>query len=396
MKVPLIDVPLQNEPLKKDLEEAFARVLASGGFILGPELAALEEELADYLGVKHAVGVSSGTDALLLAFMALGLGPGDEVLCPGFTFFATAGCIARTGATPVFTDVCPVCFNIDLSSARAKVTDRTKAVVPVHLFGQAADMDGVMKLAGEFGLRVVEDVAQAIGAEYRGRACGSIGDYGAYSFFPTKNLGGFGDGGLVTTNDDELGEKARIYRMHGMQPKYYHREVGGNFRMDAVQAALLRVKLPHLESYNAGRDRHAARYLGELGALEGVVVADPAHCGCLETQSASLPGGTRLILPVAYPHNRHIWNQFTVRVPGEGRRDALQAHLQAAGIGCEVYYPVPLHRQDCFADLPAHARGDLPVSEALAREVLSLPVYPELSAAQQGYVIGKICEWLEL
>lgn len=394
MKVPLIDVALQNVPLREELEEAFSRVLASGGFILGPELAALEQELADNLGVKHAIGVSSGTDALLLAFMALGLGPGDEVLCPGFTFFATAGCIARTGATPVFTDVCPVCFNLDLASARAKVTDRTRAIVPVHLFGQAADMDGVMKLAGEHDLRVVEDVAQAIGAEYRGRSCGAIGDYGAYSFFPTKNLGGFGDAGLVVTNDDELGEKARIYRMHGMQPKYYHREIGGNFRMDAVQAALLRVKLPYLESYNDGRDRHARRYVEELAAIDGVVVADAAHCGCLEAQSAAWPDDTRLVLPVAYEHNRHIWNQFTVRVPGEGRRDALQAHLQGAGIGCEVYYPVPLHQQECFADLPEHARTALPVSEALAREVLSLPVFPELGPDQQTHVIGKIKEWL--
>ncbi|MDA0766541.1 MAG: DegT/DnrJ/EryC1/StrS family aminotransferase [Verrucomicrobia bacterium] len=394
MKVPLIDVALQNGPLKEELEAAFAKVLASGYFILGPELEGLERELAEQLGVKHAIGVSSGTDALLLAFMALGLGPGDEVLCPGFTFFATAGCIARTGARPVFTDVCPVCFNIDLDSARAKLTERTKAIVPVHLFGQAAEMDGVMALAKEHGLFVVEDTAQAIGARYRGKACGTMGEYGAYSFFPTKNLGGFGDGGLVVTNDDALAEKARIYRMHGMQPKYYHKEVGGNFRMDAVQAALLRVKVPHLAGYNAARARNAARYVEQLSGLPGVAVASEAHCGCLEAQSAALPEGTKLILPVAYGHNEHTWNQFTVRVPGAGNRDALQAHLQAAGIGCEVYYPVSLHQQECFADLPEHSRSGLPVSELLCGEVLSLPVFPELTREQQDHVIAEIGKWV--
>lgn len=394
MNVPLIDVALQNGPLKEELEAAFAKVLASGYFILGPELEGLERELAEQLGVKHAIGVSSGTDALLLAFMALGLGPGDEVLCPGFTFFATAGCIARTGARPVFTDVCPVCFNIDLESARAKLTERTKAIVPVHLFGQAAEMDGVMALAKEHGLFVVEDTAQAIGARYRGKACGTMGEYGAYSFFPTKNLGGLGDGGLLVTNDDALAEKARIYRMHGMQPKYYHKEVGGNFRMDAVQAGLLRVKVPHLAGYNAARARNAGRYVEQLSALRGVTVASEAHCGCLEGQRAALPEGTKLILPVAYGHNEHTWNQFTVRVPGAGNRDALQAHLQAAGIGCEVYYPVSLHQQECFADLPEHSRSGLPVSELLCGEVLSLPVFPELTREQQDHVIAEIGKWL--
>ena len=394
MKVPLIDVQLQNAPLREELEEAFSKVLASGYFILGPELDALEKTLAKQLGVKHAVGVSSGTDALVLSFMALGLGAGDEVLCPSFTFFATGGSIVRTGATPVFTDVCPVCFNIDLESARAKITERTKAIVPVHLFGQSAAMDEVMEFAREHDLRVIEDTAQAIGAEYRGKACGTIGDYGAYSFFPTKNLGGFGDGGLVVTNDDALAEKARMYRMHGMQPKYYHREVGGNFRMDAVQAALLRIKVPHLESYNEARQANATRYTEELTKFDGVEVANSEHCGCLSVQSAALSEGTRVILPVAYAHNRHIWNQFTIRVLGEGKRDALQAHLQAAGIGCEVYYPVSLHQQECFANLPKHALSDLPVSEALTREVLSIPIFPELRREQQDHVIEMIGKWL--
>ena len=394
MKVPLIDVQAQNAPLKEEFEAAFSKVLASGQFILGPELEALETELASRLGVKHAIGVSSGTDALLLAFMSLGLGPGDEVLCPGFTFFATAGCIARTGATPVFTDVCPVTYNIDLASARKKLTPQTKAIVPVHLFGQAADMDGVMALAQEHGLKVVEDAAQSIGATYKGRSCGAIGDYGAYSFFPTKNLGGLGDAGLLTTNDDQLGHLARINRMHGMEPRYYHSEIGGNFRLDAVQAALLRVKLPHLDAYNQARQENARHYVESLSKLDGVTVAKVEHCENLASQNAELPSGTKLILPLACDHNEPMWNQFTMRVPGDGQRDALQKHLRDAGIGCEVYYPVSLHQQKCFASLPPHALNDLPVSELLCHEVLSVPIYPELSREQQDHVIERVGAWL--
>lgn len=390
--VPLIDVPGQNEPLLDDLVEAAARVIRSGQFILGPELDRFESQMAESLGVAHALGVSSGTDALLLGLHALGVGPGDEVLCPSFTFFATAGCIARTGARPVFTDVCPVCFNIDLDSARARLTERTKAIVPVHLFGQSADMDGVIGLAQECGAVVLEDGAQAIGAKYKGRACGTIGDFGAFSFFPTKNLGGFGDSGLLVTNDDELAAVAKRMRVHGMEPKYHHVDIGGNFRMDALQAALLAVKAPHQDAYNAARRENAAYYHEKLGGLPGVEIANPAHCRCAAQQAAALSeAGTKIVLPVAYDHNEHIWNQYTIRVLGEGRRDALREALGAAGIGSEVYYPIPVHRQECFAGLDPEP---LPVAERLAAEVLSLPIFPELTRAQQDRVVTAIATFL--
>ena len=252
MKVPLLDVNAQNLPLERELTETFTRVLHSGRFIMGPEVVALEEEVADFVGASHGIGVSSGTDAILLALMALGIGPGDEVLCPTFTFFATAGCVSRVGATPVFVDACPVCFNLDVEDAASKVTARTKAIIPVHLFGQSADMDAVMELAGKHGLKVIEDGAQAIGSRYKGRDCGSIGDFGTYSFFPSKNLGGFGDGGMLVCNDPDLADKARVLRMHGSKPKYYHKYIGGNFRLDPLQAALLRVKLRHYGRVHQG------------------------------------------------------------------------------------------------------------------------------------------------
>ena len=251
MKVPLLDVNAQNLPLEEELTATFTRVLRSGRFIMGPEVEALEAEVAEFVGARHGIGVASGTDAILVALMALDIGPGDEVLCPTFTFFATAGCISRTGAVPVFVDACPVCFNMDVGDAARKVTERTKAVIPVHLFGQSAEMDAVIALAGEHGLYVIEDGAQAIGSRYKGHGCGTIGEFGTYSFFPSKNLGGFGDGGMVVCNDDALAERARILRMHGSRPKYFHREVGGNFRLDPLQAALLRAKLGHLPVYIA-------------------------------------------------------------------------------------------------------------------------------------------------
>ena len=384
MPVPLLDVNAQNHPLEPDLTAAFTRVLRTGRFILGEEVEAFEAECAAYIGAAHAVSMSSGTDALLAAFMALGIGPGDEVLCPAFTFFATAGCIARTGATPVFCDVSPVDFNMDVNSAAARLTERTKAVVPVHLFGQAVEMDAISEFAAANNLHVIEDVAQSIGATYRGRGCGTLGELGCFSFFPSKNLGGFGDGGLVTTDDAELAEMLRRIRNHGMHPRYYHATVGANFRMDALQCALLRVKLRHLGAYTAGRLANANDYLERLANLPGVILA-------------GLPEGDdpmRLVLPQAGTHMGHVWNQFTLRIPGNGQRDALKNHLTARGIGCEIYYPVALHQQECFRQLPAHAVQACPVSEALTGEVLSIPVYPELSAPQRDEVVAAIAEWL--
>jgi dTDP-4-amino-4,6-dideoxygalactose transaminase len=382
MAVPLLDVNAQNLPLEEELTATFTRVLHSGRFILGEEVEAFEAECAAVVGTAHAVSVSSGTDALLAAFMALDLGPGDEILCPAFTFFATAGCIARTGATPVFCDVLTRGFGIDAASAESRISERTKAIVPVHLFGQSAEMADITKLAEQHDLVVIEDVAQAIGATHRGFGCGTLGAMGCFSFFPSKNLGGFGDGGLITTNDAALADKLRQLRNHGMFPRYYHSLVGGNFRLDALHCALLRVKLAHLMSYAAGRLRNANYYHARLAALDGVALANQ------ET------AGARLVLPTACEGHGHVWNQFTLRIPGDGRRDALKDFLTTRGIGCEIYYPVPLHRQPCFAMLPSHAIADCPVSDQLAAEVLSIPIYPELLESQLDEVATAIEHWL--
>ncbi|MDZ4288702.1 MAG: DegT/DnrJ/EryC1/StrS family aminotransferase [Prosthecobacter sp.] len=382
MPVPLLDVNAQNHPLEPELQAAFTQVLRHGRFIMGPEMETFEKEVAAMVGVKHALAVSSGTDALLLALMALDIGAGDEVLCPAFTFFATAGVVSRLGAVPVFTDVHRTCFNMDVADARAKITARTKAIIPVHLFGQSADMDPIMELAREKGLRVLEDGAQAIGAEYKGRGCGTMGDFGAYSFFPSKNLGGFGDGGMLVTNDDALAEQARVLRVHGSKPKYYHHFVGGNFRMDTIQCALLSVKVKRYAEYTADRQRNAAHYTRELLKLPGVVQAKPEAA-----QDA------RIILPVAYEHNTHIWNQYTIRLLGGGR-DSLRDHLQKAGIGCEIYYPLTLDQQPCFANLPESSRTGCDVSHRMAEEVLSIPIYGELTEAQRLEVIIAIGAWL--
>lgn len=394
MSVPLLDVNAQNHPLESELQAAFARVLQHGRFIMGPEMEVLEKEIAEMVGVKHALAVSSGTDALLLALMALDIQPGDEVLCPAFTFFATAGAVSRLGAIPVFTDICPICFNLDVNDARAKITPRTKAIIPVHLFGQSADMDPLLALAAEKGLRIIEDGAQAIGSLYKGRACGALGDFGTYSFFPSKNLGGFGDGGMLVTNDDNLAEFARVLRVHGSKPKYYHHYIGGNFRMDTVQCALLSVKVKRYAEYTAQRQANAAQYTEALLKLPGVVQADVSHCKCVSAQDAWLAGqGARLVLPVAYDHNTHIWNQYTVRVL-DGQRDAFRDALQKAGIGCEIYYPLTLDQQPCFAHLPEASRVGCEVSHRMAQEVISLPIYGELSVAQRLEVIAAIAEWL--
>lgn len=365
MPVPLLDVNAQNSPIADELTAAFQRVLGHGMFILGKEVEQFEADVCAFLGVKHAIAVSSGTDALVLALMALDLQPGDEVLCPAFTFFATGGSVARLGAVPVFVDVDPVNFDICVADARSKITERTKAIMPVHLFGQSADMDAIMKLAKEHSLRVIEDAAQSFGATTHGRQTGTIGDFGAYSFFPSKNLGGLGDSGLLVTNDDKLGEYARILRVHGMAPKYYHHYVGANFRIDALQAAFLSVKLKHYNSYTERRQANAAYYLEHLDDLD------------------------YLVLPSVDDDNVHIWNQFTIRVL-DGKREALRQHLMANKIGCEVYYPVTLDQQKCFAHLPEHTREGCEVAHELAEEVLSIPVYPELTEAQRDEVVAAL------
>lgn len=364
MRVPLLDLTAQYQPIRDEVLTAIARVCDSQQFILGAEVEALERELAALLEVKHALGVSSGTDALLLAMMALDLGPGDEVITPTYSFFATAGCVARLGARPVFVDSERDTFNVSAAAVRAALTPRTKALVPVHLFGQSADLDPLLEIARERGIPIIEDAAQAIGSRYKGRLVGGIAEVGCFSFFPSKNLGAFGDAGLVTTNDDELARKMRLLRTHGMHPKYYHHLVGGNFRIDALQAAVLRVKAPHLAGWTEARRRNADRYRALFA-------------------EAALP---QVELPVARPECFHIYNQFVVRVP---ERDALRAHLTAAGIGNEVYYPVPFHGQACFQEFVDPA-ARFPVADEAAATSVALPIYGELTEAQQRYVVETI------
>jgi dTDP-4-amino-4,6-dideoxygalactose transaminase len=366
--VPLIDLKAQYEGLRDELRAAVEGVLESQRFILGPEVEGLEQEVADYCDAAHGIGVSSGTDALLVALMALDVGPGDEVVTTPFSFFATAGVVARLGAQPVFVDIDPRTFNLDPARLEAAITPRTKAIMPVHLFGQTADMDPIAAVAGATELPVVEDAAQAIGADYHGRRAGALGLLGCFSFFPTKNLGGFGDGGMVTTSDPALAARVRSLRNHGFAEKYYNREVGGNFRLDALQAAVLRVKLRHLEGWHEARRRNAARY-GELFEAAGLAAEDGP-----------------LRLPYDGGHGRHIYHQYVVRCR---RRDELLAHLRGRGIGSAVYYPVALHLQNCFREL-GYAVGDLPASEAAAEEVLALPIYPELSDDGAAEVVDAV------
>ena len=365
MRVPLLDLQGQYAPLRADLLAAITRVCDSQRFIGGPEVDGLERELADHVDVRHAIGVSSGTDALLVAMMALGIGPGDEVVTPTFSFFATAGCVVRLGATPKLVDIDPVTFNVDPAAAAAAFTPKTRAVIPVHLYGLCADMDPILDTARRAGIAVIEDAAQAIGATYKGRHAGSMGTIGCFSFFPSKNLGAFGDGGFVTTDDDQLAHEIRLLRNHGAEPKYFHKRIGGNFRLDAIQAAVLRVKLPHLAQWSAMRRRNAERYR-RLFTDAGL------------TETVRLP---------SWPADReHIFNQYAIRVP---RRDDVRARLEAAGIGTEIYYPVPFHLQDCSASLGYHA-GDFPHAEAAAAEMLALPIYSELTEAQQRLVVEAI------
>jgi dTDP-4-amino-4,6-dideoxygalactose transaminase len=362
-EVPLLDLKGQYRALKMELDEAVQRVVASQYFILGPEVSGLEEEVARYCGSAHGVGVSSGTDALLVALMVLGVGPGDEVVTSPYTFFATAGVIARLGARPVFVDIDPGTYNMDAAAAVSAITERTRAIMPVHLYGSMAEMGPLEGL----GIPLIEDAAQAIGSfDAAGRRAGSIGVMGCLSFFPSKNLGGFGDGGMVLTNDDALAVELRKLRVHGMEPKYFHSAIGGNFRLDALQAAVLRVKLRYLGDWMAARRANAERYRA-LFADAGL--------------------GTAVVLPEDEPG--HCYNQFVIRV---AERDALRRHLQERGIGTEVYYPVPLHLQECFRYL-GHAEGDFPESERAARETLALPIFPELTAEQQEHVVANIAEF---
>jgi dTDP-4-amino-4,6-dideoxygalactose transaminase len=372
-KVPLLDLTRLDAAEADALRAAFDRVLKSGVYIMGPELEAMEREFTAAIGCKHALGVSSGTDALLLAMMALGIGHGDEVVCPTFTFFATAGTVWRLGARPAFTDVDPLSYNCTAEQVAAAITPRTKAIMPVHLFGQCADMAGIQKVAARHGIPVIEDAAQAIGARHAGRQAGTSGTFGCFSFFPSKNLGCLGDAGLLTTDDDALAEQARILRVHGGKPKYHHKVVGGNFRMDALQAALLRVRLPRLPAVTATRRENALRYL-ELFQEAGIASGSP-----------DVPAG-RIGLPAI--GSDHTVNQFTIRVGG-GRRDALRDALVAQGIGCEIYYPIPLHLQECFQELGLR-RGAFPHSELAAQQVLSLPVFPGLRVEEQRRVVAAV------
>ncbi|MBX7104339.1 MAG: DegT/DnrJ/EryC1/StrS family aminotransferase [Gemmataceae bacterium] len=365
--VPLCDLQAQYRPLQSEIERAVCRVLASGQAILGPEVAALEKEVASYCGAAYGVGCGSGTDAISLALHALGIGAGDEVIIPPFTFFATAGCVVRTGATPVFADICPDTFNIDPEQIERKITPRTKAIMPVHLYGQCADMKPIWEIAAKHGLPVIEDAAQAFGAEYQGKKAGSLGAIACYSFYPTKNLGTYGDAGLSVTSDPEWTERMQVYRLHGMKPKYHHQVVGWMGRIDAIHAAILRVKLPHVDGWLQKRRNAASRY--------DRLISDAGLDGWI----------TR---PVEAKDCFHTYNQYVVRV-GEGHRDALVKHFQAEKIGYEIYYPMPLHLQQCLKHL-GYGHGDFPVSEAATRCVLALPMFPEITLEQQTRVVESI------
>lgn len=366
MNIPLLDLKAQYSSIKEEVNQAIQEVLESQHFILGPKVDQCEKAIAAYSKCSHGIGVSSGSDALLACLMAENISPGDEVITTPYTFVATVGAISRLGATPVLVDIDPATYNIDVSQIAAKITKKTRAIIPVHLFGQMADMDLIMHQAEKHSLVVIEDAAQAIGAEYKGRRAGAIGHYGCFSFFPSKNLGAIGDAGMIVTNDSERAEKLKVLRGHGAKPKYYHRIVGGNFRLDAVHAAVVSAKLPHLDSWTAARQRNAKRY-DQLFREAGLAIG----------------------LPVVAT-DRHIFNQYVIR---SSSRDQLQAFLQKKGIGCEVYYPIPMHLQDCFAYLGVKA-GAFPESERAAKESLAIPVYPELNDAQAGYVVESIAEFV--
>jgi dTDP-4-amino-4,6-dideoxygalactose transaminase len=370
MQVPLLDLKAQYSTIKAEVEAALAEVMESQHFILGPKVEECERAIAKYCGSSYAIGVSSGSDALLACLMAENIGPGDEVITTPYTFFATVGAIARVGATPIFVDIEPLTYNLDARQIASKVTNKTRAIISVHLYGQMADMDTVIGVAQKYGLVVIEDAAQAIGAESRGRRAGSIGQYGCISFFPSKNLGAAGDGGMIVTNDAERAEKLKCLRAHGSKLKYHHRIIGGNFRLDAIQAAIVSAKLPHLDQWTAARQRNARKY-DQLLSEAGVTTAGGA------SPQVGLPSVVT---------DRHIFNQYVIRV---SCRDQLQTTLKQRGIGTEVYYPIPMHLQECFAYL-GQTVGMFPESERAAKETVALPIYPELSEPQLHYVVESI------
>ena len=384
MNVPLLDLHAQYSAIKSDIEKGIFEVLASQHFILGPKVDECEKAIARYSNCAHGIGISSGTDALLVCLMAEGIGAGDEVITTPYTFFATAGSIARVGARPVFVDIDPATYNINTAQIAGKITEKTRAIMPVHLYGQMADMDLVMAVADEHKLTVIEDAAQAIGSEYRGKRAGSIGHYGCFSFFPSKNLGAAGDAGMVVTNDRSRADKLSILRAHGSQPKYYHKVIGGNFRLDALQAAVVTAKLPHLDDWTRRRQENAERY-NRLFAASGLKVIDTA-----EFSVKGWSSGAQVVLP-ASRSDRHIFNQYVIRVAD---RDALKSVLQKEEIGTEIYYPVPMHLQECFAYL-GHKAGEFPESEGAARETLALPIYPELSDVAADYVVRCIASFFQ-
>jgi dTDP-4-amino-4,6-dideoxygalactose transaminase len=369
MKIPMLDLKEQYQSLKEEIGEALEEVMSNAQFILGSNVRKLEEQVASYSNVKYGVGVASGSDAIHISLLACGVQAGDEVITPAFTFFATAGAVARIGAVPVFVDIDPKTYNIDPAAIETAITEKTKAIIPVHLYGQMADMDPIAAIAKKYSLAIVEDAAQAIGARYKGKTVGELGTTAAYSFFPTKNLGAYGDGGMIITDDEELAEKMRVLRVHGSKPKYYHHVLGYNSRLDELQAAILNVKFPHLDRWNQLRREKAANY---TRLLQGQF-------------------GQQVITPYEEEHNTHIYHQYTIRV---AKRDELQAYLKEQGIASMVYYPKPLHLQPVFADL-GYKEGDLPETERATKEVLSLPMYPELRSEQQEYVVSKMVEFYE-
>lgn len=379
--VPLLDLKAQYATIREEVRAAIDRVAESQHFILGPEVAAFEADVAAFSDCAYAIGMSSGSDALLAALMAIDLQPGDEVITTTYSFFATAGAIARLGGKSVFVDIDLPTYNIAVADIEEAITPRTRAIIPVHLFGQMADMAPILEVAQRHNIAVIEDAAQAIGAEYRGHKAGSMGLSGCLSFFPSKNLGAFGDAGLVTTQSAEQHDRLKLVRGHGAKPKYFHAEVGGNFRLDALQAAILGVKLVYLPGWTAGRQRNAARYRA-LFAERGLV-----RDANLSTQDLADSGG--VVLPDVAPDSTHIYNQFVIR---SGQRDALMRFLKERQIGTEVYYPLPLHQQACFADLGYQA-GDFPKAERASAESLALPIYPELTEMMQATVVDAIAEF---
>ncbi len=386
MKVPLLDLKAQYETIKTEAEEAMLRVARSQYLILGPDVDLMEKNLCEYLDCKYSIGVSSGTDALLIALMAIDIMPADEVIMPTYSFFATAGVVSRLNAKPVFVDCDPVTYNIDPEKIESLITEKTKAILPVHLYGQSCEMDMIMDIATKHGLKVIEDAAQSIGTQYKdGRQVGNIGDIGCFSFYPSKNLGCFGDGGLVTTNDEKLAEKLKILRVHGGMPKYYHKIIGGNFRIDALQAAVLNVKLPHLDSWTKKRQMNADLYT-DLFKQNGLA-EDEGRSEYDEKNRVLLPK------PVYKEFNLkhyHIYNQYIIRVK---ERDELRKFMTENEIGTEIYYPVPFHLQECFAYL-GYKKGDFPFSEECAAETIALPIYPELTKEQIEFTVQTINKFI--